>query len=97
MSLQRGAVITTHPGHHWEIALVISEDPLHLWDDSILRENLQTLLPVEYIVGLPGVEEYFAEDLPPNFCQLMNKLGFEGGGPYSPTLPEATEDITKLY
>ena len=71
---------------------VTAEDTLHLQANSIPRTNLHKLLPIECFVGLQEGEEDFVEDLLRHFRQLMKKLGFEGGGPCSPTLLEAMED-----
>ena len=72
---------------------VVLEDPLCPRAYLIYHENPHTQLPTKCIICLPEVKEYFIEYLLPNFYQLLENIGFEGGGYYPPDLLEPMENV----
>ena len=77
--------------------VVVPEDPLHPQAYPISHENIHAPIPIKCIIYLLEVEEDFVEELLPHFHNMPNQLGLEGGGPCSPTVPEAMKDIVRLY
>ena len=73
---------------------VVPDDPFHLRAYPISNKNINAPLLVEYIIY---VNEDFIYDLLPNLCQLLDQLGFKGGGTCPSTLPKAMQHVMELY
>ena len=73
------------------------EDPLRPRSDPISHDNLHAPLPVECVICLLELEEYYIEDLLPHCRHIIENLGFEGGIPCSPTHLKAMYHVMELY
>ena len=81
--LEGRAILMPRPGHHLEVAPVEAEDYLHTQADAISYQDLHALLPFQGVVGFYEFQEYLIDDLLPHHQNLLDNIGFKGGGPHA--------------
>ena len=81
--LERGTAKTPHLCHHGQDVPVPPEQDKFLRSQSVSTKDIDTPVPVQGIIYLVQIQEYLLEDLLPHVYNLLEKLGLEGGGPFS--------------
>ena len=55
VALEQGSVIVPQACHNVDVLPVESDYPLHLRLNHVARHNIHSLLPIQGVIGLPGV------------------------------------------
>ena len=94
--LEGGSEISAGSRHHRQYGQVFPEEVEIPRAHSILRHDVEASVAVQGIIDFMKIYEYIIQDLLPQIHELLEKIGFQGGGLGASACTEAMQVVVKL-